>query len=273
MSRPIFTIVTPTLNCGRFLSRNFSSIQSQGLPAEEVEHWVIDGGSTDGTVERLREQTIAHYISEKDRGLSDAVNKGLLRATGEWIIWLNADDELAPRALFAFKDAVREYPGVFLFCGRQEVLRYDGSSEIITESWDYNLKDLLGARTAILQASTFVHRSVYEKVGLLDLSFRYAMDYEWTVRAAHHFRCQPLSAVLSRYHRRAGSIMDAHIADQFREFLRVRRQRKQSYFDRAEWRIRFYLLTEPLRRSHLRRAVRQIKKWFGQEPTHPMSPG
>ena len=272
MSNPFFTIVTPALNCGSYLLRNLASVRIQGLPPEEIEHWVIDGGSSDNTVEILRQQPNLKYISEKDKGLSDAVNKGLRRASGEWIIWLNADDELAPGALPAFKRAVEEHPGVYLFCGRQEVLRYDGTTETISDAWDYNLKDLLGTRTAILQASTFVHRSVYEKVGLLDLNCRYAMDYEWTVRAAHHFRCQPLPVLLTRYHRRQGSIMDVHIADQFREFLRVRRQYHQSYFARGEWRIRLYLLTNPLRRlSGLRKAVRQIKRSIGREPIHPMS--
>jgi glycosyltransferase involved in cell wall biosynthesis len=272
MSTPFFSIVTPTLNCAAFLPRNFASIASQGLPLDEIEHWVIDGGSTDGTQKLLSQKADIKYISEKDDGLSDAVNKGIRRAAGEWIIWLNADDELAPGALIAFKEAVKTNPGIFMFCGRQDVFRYDGSLEATSEGWDYNLKDLLGRRTAILQASTFVHRKVYEKVGLLDVNFRYAMDYEWMVRAAHQFSCQPLAVVLTRYHRRKGSIMDAHIADQFREFLRVRRHYRQSYFSPAEWRIRFYLLTNPLRRiGKLRKGVRQIKKSFGREPIHPMS--
>ena len=153
MSRPFFTIVTPALNCGCYLPRNLASIQSQGLQPGEVEHWVIDGGSTDGTLELLQKQTGLKYISEKDKGLSDAVNKGLRRATGEWIIWLNADDELAAGALALFKEAVQKYPGIYLFCGRQEVLGYDGALETVSDGWDYNLKELLGMRTAILQAS------------------------------------------------------------------------------------------------------------------------
>src|SRR5205807_8847364 len=136
--------------------------------------------------------------------------------------------------LVAFKEALREYPGVRLFCGRQEILGYDGTLESITEGWDYNLKDLLGMRTSILQASTFVHRSVYEKVGLLDVNCRYAMDYEWTVRAVHRYSCQPLPVVLTHYHRRRGSIMDAHMAAHYQTFLRVRRRYERSYFALAE---------------------------------------
>src|SRR6266446_6387731 len=134
MTKPLFTVVTPALNCGDWLPRNLASVQSQGLPQWEIEQWVIDGGSTDGTVELLKRQAGIHYISEKDRGLSDAVNKGIGRASGEWIIWLNADDELAPGALESFKQAIKQHPGVYLFCGRQEVLGYDGTTETISDA-------------------------------------------------------------------------------------------------------------------------------------------
>jgi len=271
MTKPLFTVVTPTLNCGDCLPRNLASVQSQGLPQREIEQWVIDGGSTDGTVELLNRQAGIHYISEKDGGLSDAVNKGIQRASGQWIIWLNADDELAPGALTAFKDALKSFPETYLFCGAQKVFGYDGGLESITEGWSYNLHDLLGMRTSIIQASTFVHRSVYEKVGLLNVNFRYAMDYEWIVRAAHHYRCQPLRVVLTHYHRRRGSIMDAHMAGFYQNFLSVRRQYKQSRLALAEWRIRFYLITEPLRKIlWLRRTVRRIKRLAGYEPLHPI---
>ena len=270
--RPTFTVVTPALNCGDLLPRNIQSVWSQGLEPGELEHWVIDGGSKDQSLEVLLAHPQVKYISEKDKGLSDAVNKGIQRATGEWIIWLNADDELAPGALQAFKKAARENPGVFLFCGRQNVLGYDGTIEDILEPPDYTLDQLLGTQTSIIQASTFAHRSVYEKVGLLDVSIRYAMDYEWTVRAAREFKSVQIPVILTHYHRRKGSIMDANMAAHYRTFLKVRRQLKQPYFALGEFRIRFYLATEPLRRmSWLRKSVRAIKRLFGQEPIHPMS--
>jgi len=269
MTRPLFTVVTPTLNCGDCLARNLASVRSQGLAPWEIEQWVIDGESTDGTVEWLKRQPEIHFISEKDRGLSEAVNKGIQRANGQWIIWLNADDELAPGALIAFKDALKKFPANSIFCGAQKVFGYDGGLEAITEGWDYNLHDLLGMRTSIVQASTFVHRSVYVKIGLLDVNCCDAMDYEWMVRAAHHYSCQPLDVVLTHYHRRRGSIMDAQTAGFYRTFLRVRRHYKQSRLALAEWRIRFYLMTEPLRRiGWLRQVVRETKRILGRAPLH-----
>src|SRR5207247_155006 len=113
--------------------------RSQGLAPGQIEHWVIDSGSTDGTVALLEKQPDIKYVSEKDRGLSDAVNKGVRRANGQWIIWLNADDELAPGALARFQETIKNYPGTCIFCGAQKVMGYDGSLESITQPWDYNL--------------------------------------------------------------------------------------------------------------------------------------
>jgi hypothetical protein len=98
------------------------------------------------------------------------------------------------------------------------------------------------------------------------------MDYEWTVRAVREFPCQALPIVLTHYHRRPGSIMDAHMAAHFETFLRVRRQHGLSYFAPGELRIRLYLATEPLRRMlWLRKGIRSVKRMFGCEPTHPIS--
>ncbi len=268
---PKFTVVTPSLNCGAYILRNINSVQSQAIAPNLIEHWVIDGGSTDDTVDILKQHPSVKYISERDRGLSHAVNKGLERARGDWIIWLNADDELAPNALQLFIESQSQWPEIRIFVGQQRVFGYDGTFEQMNVWWEYDFEGLLGGRMAIAQASTFVHRSVYESVGLMDESYRYAMDYEWIVRAAHHFVCHPVPFVLTHYHRRSGSIMDRGIYRQHQEVLRVRRKYHRSYWELAEWRIRFYLLTEPLRRlSRLRRLVRKAKTLIGVNPSHPI---
>jgi glycosyltransferase involved in cell wall biosynthesis len=268
----LFSIVTPSLNCGKFISSNFDSVRKQGFDSDELEHWVIDGGSTDGTIDLLKRQTAAKWISEPDKGLSDAVNKGIQRATGDWIIWLNADDHLADDALKTFVKYIKKYPDVCVFCGDETILSYDGSVEQTLTGWDYNVEDLLGTKTEINQASTFVHREVYQKVGLLDVSIRYAMDYEWMVRAMHHYRCVRIPHVLTIYRRRQGSLMDAHMAKHFETFMAVRRKYNRPVWSQAEFRIRFYLYTEPLRRVRwLRQIVRKAKKLCGVSPMHPMN--
>ena len=270
--RPVFTVVTPTLNCGSLIHRNLESVRAQHLPQGQLEHWVIDGGSSDRTVELLKGRPSVCFVSEKDRGLSDAVNKGLRRASGEWILWLNADDELAPGALGEIQRAMAMFPKARIFCGSQRVFGYDGSLESVTPPNRYDYGDLLDRNTAISQASTFVHHEVYDKVGMIDDSFRYAMDYEWTVRASRAFETIPVDAVLSHYYRRPGSIMDKGIAGQHREFLRVRRMHGRSVLAPIELRLRMYLLMEPLRKVvWLRRVIRRVKECFGHRPLHPIS--
>ena len=266
----IFSVITPSLNCKDFILQNIESVRAQGFDQTQLEHWIIDGKSTDGTLEFLKEQSNLQWVSEPDKGLADAVNKGILRSKGEWIIWLNADDMLAKDACTTFLQYVTKNPDVRIFTGDQIILRYDGTIEQTVKGWDYNLDDLLDWRTGINQAATFVHRSVYNKVGLLDITNRYAMDYEWMVRAMHHYRCVPIPHVLTYYRRRKGSITDAHQVKQFKEFLRIRRLYRKSFFSRGELRSRFYIYSNPLRQIRwVRKCVRIVKRLFGQEPPHP----
>jgi len=267
----LFTIVTPSFNCGEFLPQNLKSVRDQGFGPDQLEQWVIDGGSTDGTVEMLKQQKDIQWVSEPDRGLSDAVNKGIQRSRGQWIIWLNADDLLAPDACRIFLEHAQRYPDKRIFCGDLAYLRADGSVEQTLKGWDYNLEELLGLRTSINQPATFAHREVYEKVGLIDVSIRYAMDYEWVVRAMHHYQCQPIPHLLAYSRRRAGSLTHAYMADHYRLFLQMRRRYRKPRFSKAELYLRFYLYTEPLRSIlWLRRLVRRGKRLVGREPLHPI---
>jgi glycosyltransferase involved in cell wall biosynthesis len=267
----LFSIVTPSFNCADFIEENFASIRKQGIPADQLEHWVIDGGSTDGTVDILKRSPDVKWISERDRGLSDAVNKGIQRAVGDWIIWLNADDFLADNALKTFLTYAQKYPDIRMFCGSQTLLRYDGTVEQTIQGWDYNLKDLLGTKTSIIQASTLVHREVFTKAGLLDISISDAMDYEWLVRAMHHYRCVAIPEVLTFYRRRAGSIMDANPVKFYMTILALRRRYQKPRLSRAEFRLLFYIYTDWLRRIRwLRRGVRYVKGLAGKKPLHPM---
>ena len=267
----LFTVVTPSLNCRDYILKNIESVRRQGFGPDQLEHRVVDGGSSDGTLEILKQQKDLSWTSEPDKGLSDAVNKGIKSARGSWIVWLNADDFLEDNALNVFLNYARQNPQIRVFSGGVAILRYDGSLEQIFPGWDYNLKDLLGLRTGINQASTIVHREVYQNVGLLDVSDRYTMDYEWVIRAMHQYQCMPIPHVLTSYQRRKGSITDAHLVKQYVRFLELRRQYGRPRLCRAEFRIRFFIYTQWLRQIHwVRRVVREIKGMFGCKPLHPM---
>lgn len=269
--RPWISIITPSLNSGEWLERNLLSVSSQGISEDQLEHWVIDGASDDKTLSILRQSSSVRWVSEPDRGLAHAVNKGIELSCGEWIIWLNADDVLAPEALLNFREVLRQDTETKIFCGDQIMYFYDGRPPRLNCGWPYNRRELLGLRTGIVQASTFVHREVYDRVGLLDENYHHAMDYEWVVRAVGMYPCRHIPLVLTHYFWRKGSIMQSKMMGFHQDFLKVRRAMKCSHWQVAELYNRLYLAMEPLRRIRwLRRLVRKIKAYIGVEVVHPM---
>lgn len=175
------SVVTPTLNMAKQLPACLESVRRQSHT--DVEHIVIDGGSIDGTVELLRDRAGVRWVSEPDRGQSDAINKGLRLATGDVLGWLNADDELAPGALDRVVAALRREPGAGLVYGDLEFVDVDGRVRIdrpgefsVTGMWRGNV---------LSQPGTFWTRTTQDAVGLLDESFHLTMDFEYWLRMAH----------------------------------------------------------------------------------------
>lgn len=255
-----FTIITPSLNCAAYLAKNMESVRRQRGVAR-IEHWVIDGGSTDETLALLEEYSDVKWVSEPDRGLSHAVNKGLDRAKGRWIIWLNADDHLAEGAISKVLTYLEENPETQLLCGDLLVLDYEGTPLKTVKGWSYTQNELLGRRSGINQPSTWVRRDLIERVGGLDEDNYYTMDYEWMVRITSRSLCAYLPETLAVYRCRRGSITDVGLANQFRDFRRIRKLHGRPLLEPLGLMIVYYLATEPLRRIRwLRSGVRFIKR-------------
>lgn len=178
--RPRVTLITVALNAGRTLEKTILSIQAQTFV--DLEHVVVDGGSDDGTIELLRAtlRPQDYWISEPDLGISDAFNKGVALAGGDLIQFVNGDDWLAPdqvevavRGLdstgadFVFGDVI------FYRAGRPD-FRYVGEP-------DY-AKAIRRRMPALNHATALVRRDAFERVGLFDLRYRCAMDYDWLLR-------------------------------------------------------------------------------------------
>jgi glycosyltransferase involved in cell wall biosynthesis len=181
-----FSIVTPALNSAATIEQTLASVRDQG--GAEVEHLVVDGGSTDGTLEILAAQPGVRWISEPDRGLSDAMNKGIRMAGGDVIGWLNADDVYLPGALERVSAAMTARPHARWLTGGCIIIDGDGA-EIRRAVTAYKSALMRRYRFGlhlthnfVCSPATFVRRAAIDEVGFFDERFRYSMDYDLWLR-------------------------------------------------------------------------------------------
>jgi glycosyltransferase involved in cell wall biosynthesis len=172
------SILTPSYNQARFLAENLASVRAQG----EVEHIVADGGSSDGSRELL-EKSGVRFFSERDRGQADALNKALKLAGGEIIGWLNSDDLYCDGAVARALQAFDADPTLDVVYGHSDKIDGDGRGFGRVDAYQTDLEGLLTHAT-IPQPSAFLRRAVLERAGGVDVSYRYAMDYDLWLRLA-----------------------------------------------------------------------------------------
>ncbi len=201
---PLVTIVTPSYNQGRFLEATLRSVLEQDYP--NIEYLVVDGASTDNSIEIIRRYSdrLAWWVSEKDSGQAEAINKGLQRARGEIVAWLNSDDVYLPGAVSAAVAAFRAHPEAGVVYGDALSIDAEGKPFNIMRARPYSLVDLL-AFEIICQPAAFMRRSTLEQAGYLDQSYHLLLDNLLWINMA---RLAPLVYVpqtwaAARYHEAA----------------------------------------------------------------------
>lgn len=180
---PLVTIVTPSFNQARFLEQTMRSVFEQDYP--NIEYMVADGGSTDGSVDLIQKYSdrLKWWVSEKDNGQADAINKGFTRASGEIIAWINSDDYYMPGAVASAVKALADHSEVGMVFGNVRVV--DETEKVLNQLAydDWGLADLMSFHI-IGQPAVFMRREVLEKVGHLDQSFHLLLDHQLWIRLA-----------------------------------------------------------------------------------------
>jgi glycosyltransferase involved in cell wall biosynthesis len=182
--RPRITVVTPSYNQSSYLEATIRSVLGQGYP--NLEYFILDGGSTDGSVEIIRKYAgwIDWWVSEQDEGQAAAINRGFDRATGDILAWLNSDDLYCPGALWAVSAAFRQRPVPQLVYGEGWYVDERGEriqpSRYVRPSFTHTY---IVNRDPIFQPASFWTSELWWAVGPLNTGLHWAFDWEWYIRA------------------------------------------------------------------------------------------
>jgi glycosyltransferase involved in cell wall biosynthesis len=205
------SVVTPSLNQGRFIGDAVESVLAQA-GSGEIEHIIVDGGSTDATHDVLSRYPHLNVLRDEGLGQSHALNIGFRAATGEMIGWLNADDRYAPGAFRAALHAFAEHEDAGIVYGNARVI--DETGDVIDEirSGHFDLEGMLNGINPIPQPAVFIRAEILQRVGLTDESLHYVMDFELWLRAARATRLLWIDATLAdfRKHPESKTVSQTH---------------------------------------------------------------
>jgi len=230
VSRPLVSIVTPSLGQAAFVERTVESVLAQRGDFD-LEYLVQDGGSADGTLAVLdRYRDRISLVVERDAGQADAVNRALRRARGDILGWVNSDDLLRPGAVQAAVEAFRAHPDALWLHGRCDIVDEEDRPirRLVAAYKDFRSRrhrlDRLLVENYVSQMTVFWRRPLLERVGLLDPSLRYTFDYDLWLRFAAVAPPLYLPRTLAafRWHAasKSGSSFEAQFAEDHRVFLR-----------------------------------------------------
>ncbi len=208
MTYPKISIITPSYNQGQYLEDTILSVLGQQYP--NLEYLIYDAESTDSSIDIIKkyENQLTYWVSEKDQGQADAINKGFERCTGDILMWLNSDDMLMPNVLsFVAENYLENGHGIYF----GNCIHFKESAKKGVRSHGSNIiknfkSKVLESKDTIIQPSSFWSRSVWLSNGVLNKKFHFGFDWEWFLRAKkNEISFYPLNKPISLYR-----IHDAH---------------------------------------------------------------
>lgn len=223
---PHFSIITITYNSKAYLEETLKSVLGQDFT--DFEYLLVDGGSTDGTLEMIEKYSAQdpriRWISEPDKGIADAMNKGIRMATGDVVAHLHSDDLYLPGALGKVAAAFQANPTAQWATGRVHFIDSAGRIKLTTDfKGPYTRKRLLG-KNLIVHPATFVRRSVFDEVGLFDLGLKYAMDYDLWLRIVERYEALGLDEVLACFRSHEDSLSSRELLKAVDEEFAIRKR-------------------------------------------------
>lgn len=240
---PKISIITPSYNQGKFIEETIRSVLLQNYP--NLEYIIIDGGSTDNTIEIIKkyEKWITYWVSEKDNGQSEAINKGFSRSKGDIIYWLNSDDSLMKDALY--KVAISFMNGNKIILGRVKFTDANGFLIRMLNNSTFTHKSLLKSwvptyvpsQPGIFFASSLIHS---DELVRNDLNF--CMDYELWLRISESVKVDFIGDCLANY--RVHDQSKTGVSNNFETFLPELEEIRGEYFNRLSWGNKIILIVE-----------------------------
>ena len=195
---PRISIVTPSYNQGQFIEETIRSVLLQGYP--DLEYIIMDGGSTDETVEVIRkyEPWITFWVSELDGGQTEAINKGCRLATGDIIAYINSDDVYCPSTISKVVDYSMGHPDVAMVYGDALHIDREGALMSIVRTGEVNLVRYLSNQFYLPQPAVFFRHRIFDEIGYFDPRYNLAMDKEFWTRVLLNFKEGYLPNFLAR---------------------------------------------------------------------------
>jgi glycosyltransferase involved in cell wall biosynthesis len=196
---PRITIVTPSYNQGRYLEKTILSVLDQRYP--NLEFIIMDGGSSDDSVDIIKryEKFLAHWVSEKDGGQAEAINRGFKLSSGDVLGWLNSDDYLEPGALKTVAEHAQRFPEAGAFVGHGRIVDAAGHETHYTRPDNLSFERFCNwlSDGYFLQPSCFFRRSAWDLAGPLDDTLNFCFDVDLWLRMVKQVPFQPIDTLLS----------------------------------------------------------------------------
>lgn len=255
---PRISVVTPSFNQAQFLEQTIRSVLLQGYP--NLEYIVVDGGSTDGSVEILKRYSpwLTWWVSERDRGQVDAINKGLQRATGDWVGWQNSDDLYCPGALEDVARAIQADPRAALVVGNVNLI--DAEGQVLTDLLYVRptYRSMLAEGMVMTNQASFWRRDLHASIGWLDDTYPLGFDYEWFLRVLQAGSARHVDRTLGAYRIHADAKTARFLEQSGRERARILAGRSLPRWAVQAYRLRRLALL--LAHGHLRYVIRALMR-------------